>query len=150
MACPRSGSASPRHERLGWNVAEKKQGAKYDAKIRRRAVKILSTGVGHRALAVELGIPEATARQWARSYAVGGQSAIMNAGAKHRVYPYELKLSVVKDRLENGMSVREVMVKHGVPSESSVKTWCRQYRANGPEALINKPRGRKPRNRAEE
>lgn len=126
-------------------MTEMKQGKKYDAKIRKRAAKILATGVGHRALAVELGIPEATARQWARSYAVGGQAAVMNAGSTHRVYPYELKLSVVRDRVENGMSVREVMIKHGVPSESSVKTWCRQYRESGPEALISKPRGCKPK-----
>lgn len=118
-----------------------KSGSKYDAKVRRRAVKILATGVGHRALAVELGIPEATARQWARAYAVGGTAAIMNAGSTHRV----LKLSVVHDRLDRGMSVREVMVKHGVPSESSVKAWCRQYRAGGAEALVAKPRGRKPK-----
>lgn len=123
-----------------------KHGATYDARIRKQAVKILATGAGHRLLATKLGIPEATARQWARAYAVGGQSAVLNAGSKHRVYPYELKLSVVLDRLENGLSVREVMIKHGVPSESSVKTWCRQYRESGPEALIDKPRGRKPKN----
>ena len=92
-------------------------GAKYDTKTRHRAAKILATGVGHRALATQLGIPEATARQWSRAYAVGGQSAVMNAGAKHRIYPFELKLSVVKDRLEKGLSVRDVMVKHGVPSD---------------------------------
>lgn len=91
-------------------------GAKYDTKTRHRAAKILATGVGHRALATQLGIPEATARQWSRAYAVGGQSAVMNAGAKHRIYPFELKLSVVKDRLEKGLSVRDVMVKHGVPA----------------------------------
>lgn len=125
-----------------------KHGATYDARIRKQAVKILATGAGHRLLATKLGIPEATARQWARAYAVGGQSAVLNAGSKHRVYPYELKLSVVLDRLENGLSVREVMIKHGVPSESSVKTWCRQYREGGPEALIDKPRGRKPKNQA--
>ena len=78
-------------------------------------------------------------------YAVGGQSAVMNAGAKHRIYPFELKLSVVKDRLEKGLSVRDVMVKHGVPSESSVKTWCRQFREGGEAALVDKPRGRKPK-----
>lgn len=40
--------------------------------VRQRAVEILQEGVGHRALAAELGIPQATARQWARAYAVGG------------------------------------------------------------------------------
>ena len=122
-----------------------KTGRAYDAKVRRQAVRILAGGAGHRALASKLGIPEATARQWARSYAVGGTAAVMNAGSKHRVYPFELKLSAVKDRLENGMTVREVMVKHGIPSESSVKTWCRLYRTEGAAALVNKPRGVKPR-----
>lgn len=37
------------------------------------------------------------------------------------------------------------MVKYGVPSESSVKTWCRQYRERGAEGLADKPRGRKPK-----
>lgn len=40
--------------------------------VRQRAVEILQEGVGHRALAAKLGIPQATARQWARAYAVGG------------------------------------------------------------------------------
>ncbi len=127
-----------------------KRGVTYDTRIRKQAAKILATGAGHRLLATKLGIPEATARQWARAYAVGGQAAVLNAGSKHRVYPYELKLSVVLDRLENGLSVREVMIKHGVPSESSVKTWCRQYREGGPEALVDRPRGRKPKNRPAE
>lgn len=96
-------------------------------------------------MAGKLGIPEATARQWARTFAVGGEEAVLNAGSSHHVYSYDLKLAVVKDRLENGMTVREVMVKHKVPSESSVKAWCRQYRDGGEAALVDKPRGRKPR-----
>ena len=56
-----------------------------------------------------------------------------------------IKLAVVKDRLENGLTVREAMIKHQIPSESSVKAWCRQYRDGGEAALVDKPRGRKPR-----
>ena len=37
------------------------------------------------------------------------------------------------------------MIKHKIPSESSVKAWCRQYREGGEAALVDKPRGRKPR-----
>lgn len=44
--------------------------------VRQRAVEILQEGVGHRALAAKLGIPQATARQWARAYAVGGADAV--------------------------------------------------------------------------
>lgn len=128
-------------------MVDQKTGRVYSAKVRRQAVAALSEGAGHRALASKLGIPDATTRQWARAYAVGGRAAVLNAGSRHRVYPYELKLSAVKDHLENGMTVREVMIKHGIPSESSVKTWCRQYREHGAEALVNKPRGVKPKNR---
>lgn len=113
--------------------------------VRQRAVEILQEGVGHRALAAELGIPQATARQWARAYAVGGADAVLNAGSHHHTYSYEVKLAVVKDRLENGLTVREAMIKHKIPSESSVKAWCRQYRESGEAALVDKPRGRKPR-----
>lgn len=108
--------------------------------VRQRAVEILQEGVGHRALAAELGIPQATARQWARAYAVGGADAVLNAGSHHHTYSYDVKLAVVKDRLENGLTVREAMIKHKIPSESSVKAWCRQYRESGESALVDKPR----------
>ena len=120
----------------------------YNTKIRKQAVQILQEGAGHRSLAARLGIPEATARQWSRAYAVGGEAAVLNAGSHHRVYDYETKLAVVRDRLERGKTVREVMIEPGVPSESSVKSWCRLYRAKGPEALVDRPRGRKPKDRS--
>ncbi len=129
-------------------MAEDKRRA-YGEDIRREAARVLSEGVGHRALAARLGIPEATARQWARTFAVGGAEALICAGTHHRIYPHELKVAVVTDRIENGLTVREVMVKHNVPSESSVKSWCRLYREGGPDALIDKPRGRKPKKRSE-
>lgn len=84
--------------------------------VRQRAVEILQEGVGHRALAAKLGIPQATARQWARAYAVGGADAVLNAGVRHHTYSYDVKLAVVKDRLENGLTVREAMIKHKIPA----------------------------------
>ena len=92
-----------------------------------------------------LASPQATARQWARAYAVGGADAVLNAGSHHHTYSFDVKLAVVKDRLENGLTVREAMIKHQIPSESSVKAWCRLYRNGGEAALVDKPRGRKPR-----
>ena len=59
--------------------------------VRQRAVEILQEGVGHRALAAELGIPQATARQWARAYAVGGADAVLNA--VRIITPIRTKLS---------------------------------------------------------
>lgn len=125
-------------------MSETKRGV-YGAKIRKRAAAILAGGAGHRALAAQLKIPEATARQWSRAYAVGGEEAVLNAGSRHRTYPLELKIAVAQDRVDRGKTTREVMVAYGVPSESSVKSWCRQYRAKGIEGLIGKQRGRKQR-----
>lgn len=130
-------------------MAQRKRGV-YSEKIRKQAVEILATGAGHRSLAAQLKIPEATARQWSRAYAVGGADAVLNAGSRHRVYSYDLKLAVVRDRLEKGKTVREVMIEYGVPSESSVKSWCRLYRAEGAAALVDKPRGRKPKAAAQD
>ena len=122
----------------------------YGKEVRERAIEILDAGAGHRALAAKLGIPEATARQWARAYAAGGKDAVLNAGARHRVYEYDVKLAVARDRVERGKTVREVMIKYNVPSESSVKAWCRLYRAKGAAALVDKPRGRKPHSQKEQ
>lgn len=113
--------------------------------VRQRAVELLEAGVGRRHLARELGVSDATARQWTRAYAAAGAAAVLNAGCHRRVYDYETKLAAVKDHLEHGKSVREVMVKYQVPSESSVKAWCRAYKRDGAEALVNKRRGRKPK-----
>lgn len=129
-------------------MAQRKRAVYSDA-MRRRAVQILSEGAGHRALAGQLGIPDATARQWARAFSAGGAEAVLNGGSRHRVYDFETKMAVVRDRLERGKSVREVMMAHGIPSESSVKMWCRKYRQGGAEALVDKPRGRKPRSATE-
>lgn len=116
----------------------------YTADTRKQAVEILASGAGHRTLAAQLGIPVATARQWARSYLAGGSEAVLNAGARHRVYDYDLKLAAARDRVDRGKTVREVMIKYQIPSESSIKAWCRVYRAGGAAALRDKPRGRKP------
>ena len=75
--------------------------------MRRRAVQILSEGAGHRALAGQLGIPDATARQWARAFAAGGAEAVLNGGSRHRVYDFETKMAVVRDRLEREVRERQ-------------------------------------------
>lgn len=132
---------------MGLIAMTREKRAVYGETMRRQAVRILAEGVGHRALAARLGIPDATARQWARAFAAGGEDAVLNGGAKHRSYDFETKLSVARDRIDKGKSVREVMVAYGVTSESSVKMWCRKYREGGAEALVDRPRGRKPQPR---
>ena len=77
-------------------------------------------------------------------YAIDGAEAVLNAGSHRKVYDYETKLAAVKEHVERGKSVLDVMVKYQIPSESSLKAWCRAYRRDGAHALVNKRRGRKP------
>lgn len=113
--------------------------------VRQRAVELLELGMGRRSLAHALGVSDATARQWTRAYAAGGAEAVLNAGSHRKVYDYDTKLAAVKDHVEHGKSILDVMVKYQIPSESSIKAWCRAYKREGAEALVNKRRGRKPK-----
>ena len=116
----------------------------YDDEVRTRAVELIEGGAGRRTIARELGVPEDTARAWLRAYAVGGAEAVLRAGATRRIYDEETKRAAVREHLERGRSIREVMTRHGIASESSLKAWCRAYRAGGAEALAVHRRGRKP------
>lgn len=124
------------------------RGARYDDDVRRRAVELLAGGAGRRIVARELGIPEATARQWVHAFAVDGEQGVLNAGATRASYDLETKLDAVRDHLDRGKSIREVMVKYHIASESSIKLWCRAYRREGAEGLEPKRRGRPPKGEA--
>ena len=63
-------------------------------------------------------------------------------------YDLETKLDAVRDHLDRGKSIREVMVKYHIASESSIKLWCRAYRREGAEGLEPKRRGRPPKGEA--
>lgn len=124
------------------------RGSRYDDDVRRRAVELFADGAGRRIVARELGIPEATARQWAHAFAVDGEQGVLNAGATRASYDLETKLDAVRDHLDRGKSIREVMVKYHIASESSIKLWCRAYRREGAEGLEPKRRGRPPKGEA--
>lgn len=121
------------------------QRTRYNDDVRRHAAELFAGGAGRRTVARELGIPEATARQWAHAFAVDGENGVLNAGAERTSYEMETKLDAVRDHLERGKSIREVMVKYHIASESSIKLWCRAYRRDGAEALEPKRRGRPPK-----
>ena len=120
------------------------RGVRYDDDVRRRAAELFEAGAGHRLVAAALEIPDATARQWSRAFSAGGADAVLGGGSRRMTYDLETKLDAVRDHLDRGKSVREVMIAHGVTSESSVKMWCRKYRDGGADALVEKRRGRRP------
>ncbi|HGT5773683.1 TPA: transposase, partial [Escherichia coli] len=58
-------------------------------------------------------------------------------GKKGR-YSAELKLTVVKEVVDDCFSVREVAVKHGIPAFGTVCNWLEKYRKYGEDAFIRK------------
>ena len=63
----------------------------------------------------------------------------------HKSYSYDLKVAAARDVIERGMSKPEVMEKYGIASMSPLGSWCRKYREGEPDALLPKPKGRKPK-----
>lgn len=63
-------------------------------------------------------------------------------GNGSRRYDWETKVAAARDHVENGMTKTEVMAKYAIASIAPLERWCREYRAEGPEALRPKPKGR--------
>lgn len=121
------------------------KGSGYADAQRRAAAGLFAEGHGYRTVARELAVPEVTARAWARTFAVGGEEALLARGARRASFDLEVKVAAARDHVDRGKTLREVMVAYGVPSESTVRLWCRKYRAGGAEALVERPRGPRPR-----
>jgi putative transposase len=54
-------------------------------------------------------------------------------------YPFEFRLKVVKLRLEDGYPATLIAEQFGI-SDYTVYKWCKQYRQNGEQGLLNKVR----------
>lgn len=59
-------------------------------------------------------------------------------GQKFREYSIEVKMSVIKEALEEGTSSRELSEKHQINAET-IRTWIHQYRKGN---RMDTPRGR--------
>lgn len=104
-------------------------------------MELIHQGYGQHRLARELDMPVQTAEEWIMLVRSAGVEAVMGASGK-KMYPYEIKLAAVRDVIDQGMSLPQVMAKYGIASRSPVTHWCSKYRAGGAEALRAKPQGR--------
>ncbi|EEL2517539.1 IS3 family transposase [Salmonella enterica] len=80
-------------------------------------------------------ISPCTVRKWAYAYREHGIG--MLTGKKGR-YSADFKLMVVKEVVDDGFSVRETAVKHGIPAFGTVCTWLEKYRKHGEDAFTRK------------
>lgn len=114
----------------------------YDEATRRRAAALFKEGMGYKAAASLLGIPQETVRKWLDIYRSAGIEVLVMMGKKKTAYSFETKLASVRAVADEGMTKPEAMAKFGIASPSSFKKWLKAYREEGPEALRPKPKGR--------
>lgn len=105
-----------------------------------KAVELFERGFGSKYAAKKLRISRSVVQQWLYTYRALGKEALLSSS--HRKYTQEQKLAAVLDLLEGGLSIAEVMERHGVRSKTQILTWRRAYEEGGADALAPKPKGR--------
>lgn len=108
------------------------------------AAGLFDEGLGRRADATRLGVPECAVRNREYAYRALGKEALLN-GRKLSYPPQGLKIEAARMFLDDGISKPQVMGKLGIKSKSALERWIREYRAGGADALAPKPKGRRPK-----
>ena len=115
---------------------------RHDIRLRELAVELIDKGCGCRTLSGELGISASIARKWILMYRTAGKEKFLEMGSSHRTYDYETKLAAARDHVDGGLTLAEVMGRHGIACAGPLQKWCKAYREGGPDALRPKPKGR--------
>lgn len=114
---------------------------KYGMDTRAEAILYFDRGFAEKYIGRLLGIPRSTVKKWLYAYrALGKESLLMT---KHKSYSHKLKVEAAKAIVEGKLTRPEAMKIYGIKSISSLDSWCRLYRKEGPDALLPKPKGRK-------
>lgn len=112
-------------------------------KLIAEAAGLFDEGLGRKAVASRLGVPECAVRNWEYAYRALGKEALLNG--RKLSYPQGLKIEAARMFLDDGISKPQVMEKLGIKSKSALERWIREYRAGGEDALAPKPKGRRPK-----
>ena len=116
---------------------------KHEPDLRAEAVALFEGGRAERSVASMLGLPVKTVKKWLYTYRALGKEALFVTS--HKKYSHELKVAAARDVVEAGVAKPEVMAKYGIASLTPLESWCRAYRKGGPDALLPKPKGRRPK-----
>lgn len=83
-------------------------------------------------IAVSLGIPYSSVKQWLQTYQSLGPNELHNS-SKNTVYSAELKVAAVEEYLAGGVSHMEICRRYGIKSTRQLRNWILKY--NGHEKL---------------
>ena len=113
----------------------------WDAETRRKAAELFSQGNGYKSVARELGIAAQTVREWEYKWRSLGEAGLSETRTKRRYSP-DIKVAVVHARLDEQLSISEIMKRYGIANRHQVKEWCKLYLEEG-EAAFEPRRRRK-------
>jgi transposase len=106
-------------------------------------VVLFEGGHAARSAAARLGASVHAVRKLHHRWLLRGAGALIMKPTRAS-YTFEFKLDVVRRFLDGQATAAQLALEHDLSSPNLVKTWARQYRADGEDALRPKPRGRPP------
>lgn len=107
---------------------------------RERAVALFELGLAVQAVATRLGVSRPSVDRLYQRWRVRGRGALVTKPTKQS-YSFEIKLDLVQ-RFIAGETQTALAKEAGLSSPVLLRTWVRQYRAHGEDALRPKPKGR--------
>lgn len=84
-------------------------------------------------------ISSSTVRKWAYIYREHGIETLSGSRGNHSA---DFKLMVVKDILDNQLSIREAAIKHKMSAFYTVSVWLEKYKKFGEHAFLRKNKER--------
>jgi transposase len=110
---------------------------------REAAVALFEDGHAAKSTATRLDVSVHAVRKLHHRWLLRGAGALIMKPTRAS-YTFEVKLDVVRRFLTGETTAAELARQHDLSSPNLVKTWARQYRTDGEDALRPTPRGRPP------
>lgn len=107
-----------------------------------RFLELYNQGLRGLAIAKRLQLNESDCKSWCTTIRLFGTKNFLDLGTYRMKYSYETKLAAVKAVVDEGQSTSDVMLKYGIVSKQTFKTWKRIYRSQGEQGLQSKRLGR--------
>lgn len=114
---------------------------KYSDEIKLKAVEmVIKEHKSPLMVSKELLISEPPIRRWVKRFEVHGPEGLM---IKNKSYTGEFKMHVINYMYKHKLSLNGVAAQFGIPSDTTVGKWERDYLEGGLDALYRDNRGRK-------
>lgn len=111
-------------------------GTKHSKEEVQRVIDLHNQGLGNRLIHRETGIDRERIKWWISQYKKHGDS-FLDGTSRPVVYDYALREAVVREVLENHLSLRQAAINYGLNKEV-VRKWVGRVRTSGYESLMER------------